>query len=52
MFDEEYEDLDYSKGNVKPWNSIIKIVLEKKSEAILLVLSVLLLAAADLTYPY
>ena len=51
MFDEEYEDLDYSKGNVKPWNSIIKIVLEKKSEAILLVLSVLLLAAADLTYP-
>lgn len=51
MFDEEYEDLDYSKGNVKPWNYIIKIVLEKKSEAILLVLSVLLLAAADLTYP-
>lgn len=51
MFDEEYEDLDYSKGNVKPWNSIIKIVLEKKGEAILLVLSVLLLAAADLTYP-
>ena len=51
MFDEEFEDIDYSKGAVKPWKKIIKIVLEKKVEAFLLVFSVLLLAAADLTYP-
>ena len=50
MFD-EFEDTNYAKGSVKPWRKIFSIVLQKKSEAILLVISVLLLATCDLTYP-
>lgn len=50
MFD-EMEELDYSNGEVKPWRKIISVVLRDKKSAIMMLISVILLALADLAYP-
>ncbi len=47
-----FEEMDYTKGKVKPWRKIFSIVLAKKRECILLVSSVLVLAMVDLAYPF
>lgn len=48
---EDFEEVDYSNKNVKPWKKIISIVLRDKKNVILLVSSVFMLAIADLAYP-
>lgn len=48
---EEAEELDYSNSDVKPWRKIFAIVLREKKSAIMMLISVILLACADLAYP-
>ncbi len=48
---EEAEELDYSNSDVKPWRKIFTIVLREKKSAIMMLISVILLACADLAYP-
>lgn len=48
---EEAEELDYSNSDVKPWRKIFTIVLRDIKSAIMMLISVILLACADLAYP-